>query len=206
MENQFDGVTCEGQMMRCLARVPDLMQRGRKIRGREAEDPNLLDEIRTNYGTFKTILKELSKRLAVIQNLNTNEASESAPVVQAHAHYLRSYALGLTFAVILNGVLSAIDNEDTELTLESTSFAKEILALAEPAARYRPTGASYMGLCLMAAWIGTTDYSIRSVAETALVDYQGDFPQGKGTVPIAVLEQIYEKLHLLDANLANDSI
>ena len=193
-------------MMRCLARLPDFMQRGRRICRGEGQDPELLHETRINYETLKTVLEGLRGRLAAVQNLASTGPPELTPGSQIHAHYQRSYALGLAIGIILSGMLSAIDTEDTGLNLESTAFSKEIIALAEPAAIYRPLGASYMGLCLMAAWIGTTDCSTRSLAESALADYRGDFLHGQSTTPTEVLEQFYERLHLLDLDLIDNSI
>jgi hypothetical protein len=192
--------------MLCLARLPGLMERGRKVFRGECADPELLHDTRTNYQTFKAVLKELHARLAAMQGFIANGASELAPVVQAHVHYQRSYAIGLAVGIILGCVLSAIDIEDTELTLELTSFSKEILALAEPATKYRPVGASYMVLCLLAAWVGTTDHSIRSLVERELAEFQRDFPEGQATISTADLEQIFRQLHLLESDLISNSV
>jgi len=59
---------------------------------------------------------------------------------------------------------------------------------------------SYIILCLMAAWICTTDSPVRLSADRALEDYQRDFPQGHGQMRsmTTFLEEIYRQLHLFD--------
>jgi hypothetical protein len=162
--------------MRSLARVPDIMQRGRNAFREGHQSADLQDETRSLYETFKVTLTELQMRWAAIETPSANKYSRLA-LVQLHAHYQRSYALGLAIGIILNCVLSAFDAEDSKLMLESTYFSQEILALAEHAARYRPVGASYMVLCLLAAWAGTTDKPLRSLVERTLDDYHQDFAQ-----------------------------
>jgi hypothetical protein len=188
-------------MMRCLARVPDFMQRGKKLRKGESEDPELLHEVRTNYDTFKETLAELRGRITLVQENILDAAVESAPIMQALAIFQRSYALALAIGIILNAVLSAIDIKDTELASESTYFSLEILTLAEPAARYHPLGSSYMGLCLIAAWVGTSELPIKHDAEIAFREFRKGFPQGNTvstTALVKILDQTFQQLHLID--------
>jgi hypothetical protein len=196
VENPIDGVSLEGRMMRCLARVPDFMKRGKMVRNGEVDDLELLDEAKSNYQTVQTDLKELHDRLdeAKVSNEPLNSA------FTLHAYYERIYGIGLAVGIILNCVLSAIDNENTALALESERFSEEIIALSEPAKRYRPLWSSYMIMCLMAAWIGTTDSSVRLLAERALEGYQCDFPQRHGPMMSMTmfLKQTHRQLYLLD--------
>lgn len=196
VENHMDGVTPEGRLMRCLARVPNLMDRGKKVRRGECHDLELLEEARTNYQIFKTGLEELRSKMEGAKP--SMEAMGSSFTV--HAYYERMYAFGLAVGIILNCVVRAVGVKDHELTAESERFSKEIIELSEPAKRFRPLWSSYMILCLMAAWIGTTDFAVRRLAEEALEDYGEDFPRAQ-VISISMatyLEQIFRKLHLLD--------
>jgi len=198
VENKLDGSTQEGQMMRCLARYPDLMQRGRSI-GRGGKDHvELLEELRAHRQTLKVILTELRSRLAVVQGLIDNGNSQTALVVQTHAHYQRTYGLGLVICVIASCVLNAVDVGNTQLVSESIYFSKELLALADSAGVYRPLGASYVVTCLVAAWVGTTDCSIKTIVERRLVEYQDDFAYRQVSIPTSELERISRHLRLFD--------
>ena len=198
MENKLDGATSIGQMMRCLARLPDLIRRGTIISHGEGEDLELLGETRTFYQTCKALLGDLRHGFEETQGPVAYGASQSPATVQAQAYRQSSYGLGLTIVIIFSCVLSALDIGNTELASERTYFSEEILALVEPAARFRPVGASYMVLCLIVAWAGTTDCSVRSLAEAALGDYQLDLPYGRAISSTLALEETFRHLHLLD--------
>lgn len=159
--------------MRCLAKLPSIMERGRYTFEGDAERVELRDELRFQYEKTKLIIEELCKRWGTLGPLDDNPTSLA---LRLHSHYQRMYALGLVIGIIMNCVLSAFDIDNTEtLMLESTYYAAEILALAPAATRYRPIGAGYMTLCLTGAWAGTDDEGLRDLIEIALRDYQSDF-------------------------------
>jgi hypothetical protein len=162
-------------MLCCLARVPDIMQRGRDTLGAKGQSDQLREETRSLYETFKVTLSQLQARWIAIETPGAIDEYPPVVLLQLHAHYQRSYGLGLAIGIILNCVLSAFGSEDSQVMVESTYFAREITALAEQATRYRPLGASYIVLCLMAAWIGNTDKSLRLLIEKLLGEYQQDF-------------------------------
>jgi hypothetical protein len=172
IENELEGPTPEAQLMRALARVPEIMRRGRNTFEGEYEHTELRDGIGSLYETSKVSLGELQKQWATTEE---PDASSHILVVRLHAHYQRMYGLGLVIVIILNCVLSALDTEDDDLIVESTFYATEILGLAADANRYRPLGAGYITLCLMAAWAGTNDELLRMSIGIAMKDYQDDF-------------------------------
>jgi len=198
MENEYDGVSHEGLMMRCLARYPDLMQRGRLICKGKKGYQKLFEELSAHHRTLKAILVALHGRLTAIEGIIANGIEQSAVIVQTHFHYQRSYGLCLVVCIISSCVMNAVDVKDTQLISESTYYSKEILALAESAAIYRPMGASYVGLCLVAAWVGTKDCSIRKMVEKTMAKYQHDFAHGQVMMPTAELERLSQQLRLLD--------
>lgn len=166
------GSTNGGQIFRCLGRVPDIMRRGKYLFEGDEGHAELRDETRFLYEKCKLHLEELRKPWAAAERPGPYTP---LPAVRLHAHSQRLYALGLLIAIFINCVLSALDGEDDNLIMESTYFATEVLGVAEEAARYRPLGANYMNLCLMAAWAGTNDKGLRSLIEMALEDYHKDF-------------------------------
>lgn len=194
--NVFDGTTFEGQMMRCLSRLPDFMQRGREILKGERVDPNLIHEARRNYETFKAGLKEIYSRLLEAEKVLPVGASELDNLVISHYYFHRLYTLSLSSAVMLNVVLGAIDVQNTELAVESTSFCLEILALKECAERFRPLGATYMRFALMAAWVGTANPLIRLSAERGLEEDRKVSPGNQERAATKGLDRVYQLLHL----------
>lgn len=92
-----------------------------------------------------------------------------------HAHYQRTYGIGLAIAILFNCIFCALSTNDNTLAAESASFARELAALARRATIYRPIGSGYLILCLAAAWGGTTDPQMRSTLESVMDDYQQDF-------------------------------
>lgn len=168
------GATSEGQIFRCLGRVPDIMRRARYLLEWDEGHAELRDETRSLYDKCKLHLEELRVQWAVAE-----QPGPYSPilVVRVHAHYQRMFGLGLFIAIFINCVLGALDSQDDSLIVESANYAIEVLDLATEAAQYRPLGANYMNLCLMAAWAGTNDKNLRSSIELALKDYEKDFYQ-----------------------------
>lgn len=213
MGADLNQATFEGQMMHCLSRVPELMQRARNSASRaEGEGyPELADEARARYRTMKAIVAGTRAQLETAEELYTNEVKTSQPAsstVQFHALSQRLYGLALNFAILLNLVLSAFDrraaatdSDIQDLAAEAAHFSNEILILAEKAQRYRPLGASYMRLCLLAAWGGADTEDARLAVERVLADYARDFPPSAHVVSRReIMQWSFRRLRELDWN------
>ena len=203
MENELDGNSYEGQMMCSLARVPEILRVG-KQNGFEHRSQNLdlRQETELLYENFKTSLRQMGAQWAAIQAPGGTDGYPPLVGLRLHAHYQRLYGLGLAIGIILNHVLSAFYVDDRELMLESTNLAEEIVVLAQEAVRYRPLGATYIVLCLMAAWIGALDKSLKRVVENRLLDYQCDFAQEYMQNLTVELEDISRHLCMRETKLA----
>lgn len=194
MENELDGSTVEGQILQYLAQIPHIMQRGRSSPG-EGQVEQLRVETRSLYDLFKVCLNELQIRLDTVDDFNPNEYSQRV-LVAIRAHYQRSYCLGLATGIIFNCVLTVFDPENSELAAESTHFVTELVRMAEPAVAFRPLGAMYMILCLLIAWAGTSDLSLRPLIQETLDDCLRDTaPQDVQMIP-PDLESMAEYLRL----------
>jgi hypothetical protein len=183
VENELDGTTCEGQMMRCLAKAPDFMQRG-KVALQEHTDLKILrGEVTEQYLELKRILSELHERFIGFQKSpDSGGGSSKSAIVQTmmHSWYQRSYGLGLAICLIFNCIMKALYPNDFDLEVESVDFCQRVLELAEQASIYRPCGAAYICICLIAAWCARSDEEIRGLVEAALADYLSDFPTTPG--------------------------
>ena len=114
VENDLDGSSYEGRMMECLARVPDLMQRGRNALELGDSVHELRDEAKCVSQAMKLVLEDLRVRFM------NQKADKASPLVAArlHCHYQRTYALALAISIILNCVLGALDAQDVTLEWE----------------------------------------------------------------------------------------
>jgi hypothetical protein len=201
VENKLDGTTLVGQVMRCLAQVPDLMRRGRLALQETSAEPTVAEETRSQYQQMKVISRTLHGRFVEFRSSPANDNSPTACGLPLHALLQRSYTFGLMVVVILNCVLSALSPEDESLVVDSMQFSKKLIVLAEQAKIYRPLGASYMVAGLTAAYVGTTDEMIRSSVTSLLADYQSDFPWAQRSMALEELDWISRRLRLQDLNL-----
>lgn len=108
--------------------------------------------------------------------------------------YRVGYGILLALASTLNGILRAFDPDDMTLVEESVSFSNDIMTIAAHASQYRPLGASYIPLCLIAAWAAIVDPSKQAEVEKMLGEYQTDFVQARWMHGAIWLKNRFESL------------
>jgi hypothetical protein len=193
--------TIDGQMMKCLAHLPDLIQRGRcALKQPVLFDSVLLElqrEVRNLHGNYAPILKSIRERL---ERMNSRGLSQhpgpDCLEKKIHAYFTRSYGMALAVGIVLNCILIALVGTNPQLSQESSQFSDEILALAEVVNQYRPLGASYMILCLGVAWLGATDPKVKAKTAEYLFDYQRDLRRPIAAFPSAYLELLEKRVSL----------
>lgn len=181
--------------MRCLAKLPDIMDRGRKLRRGDWKYSTLLHDARSNYQAMLAVVGELHDLLVAVKQPTENNTMRLSYLPLVYAQRNRFYGLGLSIAIMLNCVLRAIDTNESDLSKDSDKFSRDILDLSEAASMHRPLGAAYMELCLIAAWVGTTDYSVRSLVEIELSKYQTGLTRD-GVFSRTALRQFQQHLNL----------
>ena len=159
--------------LRSLAKIPAFVRH-----------PELhLVELKLAYQRMQADLEKLCLRMTKATGLTSSgfirTPSLPSTTMRLYTHYQAAYGLLLALAMIYNGMLRAFDPYDIPLIQESESFSNEIITLAEHVSPYRPLGASYIPLCLVAAWAATDDTSRRAHVEKILAEYQTDFTQMK---------------------------
>jgi hypothetical protein len=172
VKNKLEKVSSAGQMLRCLARVPGIVECGRSAlrHTQEAKLTELRDETRDLYNASIIILRDLhGSYLAAARNS------------LLYANFQRLYGLALFTTGLINCLLRSLSSEleRDSLKVEAAHFASEVIVLAEEAAIFRPLGSSYMMLCLPIAWISTTDIATKRLVEKHWKDYASDFPTTK---------------------------
>ena len=177
--NQIDIDNIDGQMMKCLARLPDLMHRGRcTLRSSSLPTTHLLEvqkEVRALRDSFGPTLESLRQRW---NDTDITIATQFPEFIHSrsiiHAHFSRSYGMALAVGIILNCMLAALDGNAHEVSQASAQLSDEVLDLADAVDQYRPLGTIYMVLCLAAAWVGATNPEKKIIIEIRLVDYKTD--------------------------------
>ena len=168
----------EGQGVQCLTRLPNLMRRSKAALSKN--DQPALAHLHTLTGSLRHELEpSLSKlRQRWRDNLNSTNiiTPKSTPMAElVRCHFLRSYALGLAIAILINEVRIALCPKAADILAESHTFALEILDLARDACQYRPLGAYALGVCLLAAEFGTDDATTKIAVRDMRADYASDF-------------------------------
>jgi hypothetical protein len=193
--NELDEKLPEGQLMRCMARIPDIIRRRRLDVG-DSDVANLRNETRPLYQTSKTMLTQLRTNWVGCQYPNSQNELSS---VIMYAYYQRVYGLGLLIATIINCVLRtfASASEEKELVSDSELWIKETFELAHVANMYRPLGSAYITISLGSAWLASANESEKSFAEILLNDYCGDFPMRTANDFMGELDWMAQQLQSL---------
>ena len=200
VSNQFDIETVDGQMMKCLAMLPELMQRGRyALRSPSQPTCTLLHiqmEVRHFRDSFGPKLESLRKRW--IDSDSSVSMQFVSPHLKAilHAHYSRSYGMALAIEILINCILAALEGSTGDLNDESSQLSDEVLNLAKVVDRYRPLGTLYMIISLVAAWVGTPDPTKKEIVRARLIIYQRDVQGPSATMSSEHLEFIKRRFYL----------
>lgn len=172
--NELDKSLPEGQLMRYLTNVPSILRRARAATN-AGEIAILRAELKPVYEASQKILLQLHKQWAQCRTLDAENMLKN---VLLHAYYQRSYGIGLLIVTIFNWVLRAFTPpfDAIELIADSTNMVTQILELAQMANIYRPLGAGYMLVVLIAAWLAASNDNERVAVSIMLQDYGQDFP------------------------------
>ena len=204
VENKLDeSDRPEGMMLRHLARAPDLMHRGRIALREQTGLQMLVFDARCLYQSLTTMLGGLRDRYC---NTQTSDSTSTAAttsraaitIAMINCHYQRTYGFGVLICMIFNCILKALDTDAVDLDVDAKYFCKETLKLANEAAKYRPLCASYIQLCLVAAWSCSDDKATKEALEKWLVDYSSDFTTSPEDTVETRLKETCRTLRLLD--------
>lgn len=202
MLNAGDGDSIDGQMMHSMARLPNLLNRGRvalqSTQSARSEVMAVLDEVEALKEASQSILDAFRDR---IQDHRQSTSCEHTPGFHdfwrvMHAHYARSFALQLAIEIILNSCLIALGSLKVDLAIESSKMSEEIVQLAEEVKGYRPLGALYMVICLTLAWLGADNEESKSQILDLLLEHQKDTNGATSSVSASGLDWIERRFML----------
>lgn len=188
-----------GRTMSCIVRMPTFMH----------YDPTLLPEIQENYYAIQATSKILRDKytaanLAVMDNnslLNYQGLDVSKHLIpllpqRLACFYQRIYAIYLALEILLNGVLRAYEPDDKQLLDENLFLAQEIVTLARAAERWKPVGAGWIPICLVAAWTGCTDFTMKTEIAQAWQDVWQDMMAQPITLAALSSQEYFDGLRM----------
>lgn len=161
----YEGATGDGNVIQCLARVPNLLQRCKELLDptcfSEPTFTRLKSEVLSLRQNSETIIMESRDRLYTIN-------MDSTPVtIREHIQV----GMGLATGIILNCILDMLEDDCLRLHKESSHYSNEIVQLAESAVKYQPLGSVAIILCLSVAWLGAPDPAFKERIKTLLSSY-----------------------------------
>lgn len=181
VENHLDSSYPEGRMMRCVARAPDFIRRGKTLLLGQTTDFTLLSEMQENYEALKSVLAEFLARLSALEAKRAVGTSMSYldMQMQIYTSHQRLYGMTLVIGIILNRSLSSLDVLNVpSLQAECEEFVKGILSIWQNIANYKPIGSACLALFLNMAWAGTSDISLRKDIEGIMAEMESGFVLG----------------------------
>lgn len=185
VENHWDDdQRAEGVMMRCVAKLPIYILRGRKVLKGEAIDSTLAQEVSTIYQKLLDARKELSNRIDKIGKRLPYAGPEIGILTQISDAIMRIYSFHLAVVIIAGCVLGIVSEFSPQLQAELNECASEIYGYVPWSQKWRPLGSSYMLLSLSMAWTGTDDHDLKLKLQEAYIDQHRDFPADQDSGPI----------------------
>jgi hypothetical protein len=177
----------EGRMMRCAARAPEFIRRGKMVRSGQTTDLTLVSEMRENYEALKSVLEEFRIRLSESAFKREVRAVRSYfdLETQLYTAHLRLYGLTFTVGIILNLPISTLAVADLPtLQAECDQFVSGILALKQDIEYYKPIGSACLQLFMDLAWAGTSNMELRTEIEGIFEEMVNEFVTGSLPKPI----------------------
>ena len=178
VESDLDDGTLEGATMSCLAKIPDLIRRGRHAKAYHNLD---LDSL----GLVKCDLQSLDVKFAAVlealrQRLHTRAVTPTSQIIArifgpeaVHSIYLRMYSLGIATEILIVSLLVELDSTLGFLTERLERASHEMIDLADEATQWLPLGAMSMVPCIEIAWSGAQQACTRDALFARWMSYAG---------------------------------
>ncbi|KAL4769975.1 hypothetical protein BDW60DRAFT_209606 [Aspergillus nidulans var. acristatus] len=194
VQNELDAGTPEGEMLLNLSRVRDILSRVKTNEHGLAGLLILQAEMRSLDIKTRKICDIFRAELHKIENpvQDSLPNPSGVPPTLLHALTQRFYGLAITIALYMNYALGAI-TRDAIVSANANYFALEMITIAENAIQYRPFGAGYVTVGLIAALMTVKDPGLRALLQAWFDDYREDF-----NMPDLDKLQEAEKFALLD--------
>ncbi|KAL4900225.1 hypothetical protein BDW74DRAFT_103165 [Aspergillus multicolor] len=175
--SELDANTPEGDMLLNLSQVRDIL-------GRVKTNPDglaglliLQAEMRSLYTKTRKICDVFRTELDLIENPGEKSPANpyGLPPTWLHALTQRFYGLAITIALYMHYALVVMRAIDPETAADANHLAFELISIAENAIQYRPFGAGYVTVGLIAAMMTVQNPSLLTLLQSWFDDYRSDF-------------------------------
>lgn len=177
VENHWDdGQRAEGVMMRCIAKLPVYVLRGRKVLRGEAIDPTLAQEVSNVYEQLLGAGEALAQRISNLDRKIECAGAEMETLIPIRDAAMRIDSFHLAVVMIAGCVLGVLSTFTPGLQKVLNECAAKIYSYVPWSQKWRPLGASYMLLSTSMAYTGTDDPDLKAKLRDAYIDQHRDFP------------------------------
>lgn len=164
-------------MLLNLSRVRDVLDRAKNNPDGLAGLLIFQAEMKSLYTKTRRICDILRAELKAVENPSKNGPPNphGLPPAWIHPHIQRFYGLAITIALYMNYGAVVLRTPDLALISDATYLVLEIIDVAENANQYRPFGAAYVMLGLIAASMVVDDPFMQELLHSWIEDYRHDF-------------------------------
>ena len=167
-------------MMSCMARIPNLVRRGRHAKAHPNANSDTLTRLKDDVQSLDA--KFAPSLISMRHRLHMGEVSKVSTVIAKvfgaealRALYLRMYALGLATEILIVLLLKTLKVDTAVSTERLKQASHEMIGLADEAAQWLPLGAMSMVPCMTIAWVGARDADTRHALDSQGLSYAEKF-------------------------------
>ncbi|CZT23495.1 uncharacterized protein RCC_09209 [Ramularia collo-cygni] len=139
----------------CLVHLPAFLQYD------PAQQPKVQDAYDSLHTTTQLVEDKYDQAIAAMHSAKTPDT------VRGFALYQKSYALYLSFELILVALLHVYDPYNASLSEKSSQLCEQIIELCIQGSVWRPLGSGWITICLASTWVAVTDPAQRPSIDTA---------------------------------------
>ena len=160
--------------MACLAKIPDLIRRGRYAKTSYDLDPqslwNVIADLRLLEARFTPTLETLRQQTKAADPMSKAVVA-TVGIETVCSICLRMYSLGLATEILIALLLRSLEADAVMFDEKLARASQEMIGLADDAARWLPLGAMSMTVCIAIAWAGARDVDTKSALQTRWLAY-----------------------------------
>lgn len=112
------------------------------------------------------------RRLMDLTNMAKATRKTKAALVRAQIQMGVAYTIQLSFTLVVNAFLSAMDPTNIRLQEEALQYSQEAIWVTRISGRQLPIGAGFMPAALFSAWVATDDSEVISSIASIMKEYE----------------------------------
>ncbi|OAR02251.1 hypothetical protein LLEC1_05767 [Akanthomyces lecanii] len=129
------------------------------------------NEMMREYLRMQTECPFVRRRLMDLTNMVKATRKMKAALVRAQIQMGVAYTMQLSFTLVINAFLSAMDPTNIRLQEEALHYSQEAIWITRISGRQLPIGAGFMPAALFSAWVATDDSQVISSIASTMEQY-----------------------------------